>query len=186
MRLTPRAKLLLIGACFLAPIAASIAAYVFLHPEPTANYGELLLPPTPVTRHSFVRADGTPFRFGELAERWVLVASGPGRCEDACESKMLLTRQVRIALGRDASRVARVFVVDDGLPPTGPALEPAADLAVVQRPAGVVLAPGAANDRDHIYLADPRGNVMMRWPAQADFRRMLKDLQTVLKASQIG
>ena len=45
---------------------------------------------------------------------------------------------------------------------------------------------GPANDRAHIYLADPHGNVMMRWSSQPDFRGMLKDLVRLLKASQIG
>ena len=184
LKLTPRAKLLLIAAGFLAPIAASIAAYVFLRPEPTGNYGELLLPPAQVTSHELMRADGTPFRFAELRERWVLVASDSGACPPACQAKLLLMRQARLALGRDASRVARVIVVDDAVAPQGAAFEPSADLVVAMRPAAP--APGAGNDRGHIYLVDPHGNVMMRWPADADFRRLLKDLQTLLKASQIG
>jgi hypothetical protein len=97
-----------------------------------------------------------------------------------------MMRQVRVALGRDATRVARVFVVDDVRPPNNTALDPVEDLMVAITPRGLSLAPGAANDRAHIYLVDPRGNVMMRWPESPDFRRMLKDLQTLLKASQIG
>ena len=186
MKLTPRAKLLLIGACFLAPIAASVATYAFLHPQPTANYGELLLPPAAVTQHPFTRNDGTPFRFSELHDRWALVISGPGDCAGPCAEKAHLVRQTRLALGRDASRVSRVFVVDDGRAPRSPAFEAAPDLVVAAPVAGASLAPGAGSDRAHIYLVDPRGNVMMRWPADADFRRMLKDLQTLLKASQIG
>ena len=45
MRFGPRVKLVLLAALFLVPIAASLFAYQFLRPEPTANYGELLLPP---------------------------------------------------------------------------------------------------------------------------------------------
>jgi hypothetical protein len=33
---------------------------------------------------------------------------------------------------------------------------------------------------------DPHGNVLRRWPAGADRKRMLKDLERLLKASQIG
>ena len=95
-------------------------------------------------------------------------------------------RQVRLALGRDASRVARVLVVDDFRAPDSAALGPLEDLVVAMTPRGLAIPPGAANDRAHIYLVDPRGNVMMRWPAQPDFRRMLKDLARLLKASQIG
>ena len=41
--------------------------------------------------------------------------------------------------------------------------------------------PGAGNDRAHIYLVDPHGNVMMRWPERPDRARMLKDLQRLLQ-----
>jgi hypothetical protein len=186
VKLTPRAKLLLIGALFLAPIAASIAAYLFMNVEATANYGELLLPPSPVTTHAFTREDGTQFRFAELRDRWILVASDSGSCAEACARKLRMMRQVRLALGHDAARVARVFVVDDIRAPDHAAFDPVEDLVVAVTPRGMTLPPGAANDRAYIYLVDPRGNVMMRWPQGPDFRGMLKDLQTLLKASQIG
>ncbi len=56
----------------------------------------------------------------------------------------------------------------------------------VTPPTGMVLPLAPVNDRAHIYLADPLGNVMMRFPAKAEPRRMLKDLERLLKASQIG
>jgi cytochrome oxidase Cu insertion factor (SCO1/SenC/PrrC family) len=178
--------MLLIGAVFAAPIVASVCAYVFMDPQPTGNYGELLLPPSSVTTHVFAREDGKPFAFGELGDRWILVTSDSGQCTTPCAQKLRMMRQVRLALGRDASRVTRVFVVDDVNAPDHKALDPLEDLVVAVTPRGLALPAGMANDRAHIYLVDPRGNVMMRWPVSPDFRRMLKDLQTLLKASQIG
>lgn len=186
MTVSPRAKLLLIAAMFLTPIAASIGAYVFVNVRPTANYGELLIPPAAITSHTFAREDGTAFQFADLRDRWILVTSDSGECPKSCADRLHMMRQVRIALGRDATRVARVFVVDDVKAPDPSALGPREDLVVALTPRGLRLPPGAANDRAYIYLADPRGNVMMRWPGDPDFRRMLKDLQTLLKASQIG
>jgi hypothetical protein len=116
----------------------------------------------------------------------VLVASDSGACPAPCIEKLAATRQVWLALGRNASRVSRVFVADDLEAPV-PALASDFDSMVVAvTPRGMQLPPGAANDRAHIYLVDPRGNVMMRWPAHPDMRRMLKDLERLLKASQIG
>jgi cytochrome oxidase Cu insertion factor (SCO1/SenC/PrrC family) len=186
VKLTPRAKMLLIAAVFAAPIVASLCIYMFMNVQPTGNYGELLLPPASVTTHPFAREDGTAFRFGDLKDRWILVASDSGQCPPECRQKLRMMRQVRLALGRDASRVTRVFVVDDVNAPEPSALGPLEDLLVAVTPRGLALPVGMANDRAHIYLVDPRGNVMMRWPASPDFRRMLKDLQTLLKASQIG
>jgi cytochrome oxidase Cu insertion factor (SCO1/SenC/PrrC family) len=186
MRLGPRAKLLALVSLFLAPIAASLLAYFYARPEPTANYGELLLPPAAITAQPFARAGGGAFSFAELGDRWVLVASDSGACEAACVEKLFAMRQVRLALGRNASRVARVFVVDDQSPPEPASLARFEGMVVALTPRGLAQPPGAARDRAHIYLVDPRGNVMMRWPAQPDYRRMLKDLERLLKASQIG
>ena len=143
MKLTPRAKLLLIVSLFALPMVASVLAYLYFPPPPSANYGELLLPPQ-VLSAEFRKPHG---------ERWLLVATGD----------IEAMRQVRLALGRDASRVEVVVA-------------PAVELAKA----------GASVDERHIYLADPHGNVMMRWPASPDLKRMLADLKRLLKASQIG
>jgi hypothetical protein len=186
MKIGPRGKLLLLIALFALPIAASLLAYHYLRTAPTANYGELLLPPRAIAGHALARQDGSTFRFAEMKERWILVASDSGACDAACAAKLHSMRQVRLALGRNASRVGRVFVVDDLQAPQPAALAPLEDLVVALTPKGMALPPGAANDRAHIYLVDPHGNVMMRWPANPEFRRMLKDLERLLKASQIG
>jgi hypothetical protein len=143
VKLTPRAKLLLLASLFVLPMLASMVAYRFFPPPPTANYGELLLPPQAVS------AD---FR-ARHGERWLLLAA----------RDLQAMRQVRLALGRDAPRVAIVVA-------------PAAELARA----------GAAIDEGHIYLVDPHGNVMMRWPSDPDLKGMLGDLKRLLKASQIG
>jgi cytochrome oxidase Cu insertion factor (SCO1/SenC/PrrC family) len=179
--ITPRAKLFLIAGGFLLPIAASIATYVFFRPQATGNYGELLLPPEAISAAPLRSDDGAAFRFAQMRGRWVLLVSESGECEAACAAKLYAVRQVRLALGRDASRVARVLVAQapSALPPA-PREDLVAVLAQAPEPAGPL------NDPGHIYLVDPRGNVMMRWPREPDMRRMLKDLQTLLKASQIG
>ena len=184
--MSPRAKLVALGALFAAPIVASIVAYNVLEPTATANFGELLLPPAMVSAQRFERAGGGGFAFAELAGKWVLVASDSGACPAACRDKLATLRQVRLALGRNAGRVERVFVVDDLRGPDAAAMEEFAGMVVALTPRGMALPPGAGNDRAHVYLVDPRGNVMMRWPAGADRRRMLGDLQRLLKASQIG
>jgi hypothetical protein len=184
MKIGPRAQFILIASVFLLPILASLAAYRFFRPEPSANYGELLSPPPTITSHPFGRDGGGRFGFAELRDRWVMVASDSGECAAPCVEKMVAMRQVRLALGRNASRVARVFVVDDLRAPAAPARFEGMVVAIT--PKGMQLPPGAANDRAYIYLVDPRGNVILRWPARPDMRRMYKDLERLLKASQIG
>ena len=185
MKLGPRAKLLLIAAIFLLPIVASLLVYRFGAVQPTANYGELIAPTT-VTSQQFGLASGGQFSFDHVRGRWAMVASDSGACPAACVEKLTTLRQVRLALGRNAARVERVFVVDDLKRPDAAAMQPFEGTVVALTPAGMSLPLSAANDRAHIYLVDPNGNVMLRWPAAADRKRMLKDLERLLKASQIG
>ena len=182
----PRAKLVALASLFLLPIAASIVAYNVVEPGKTSNFGELLLPPATITVQPFTRLEGGPFAFPQLAGKWILVASDSGSCPQACRDKLATLRQVRLALGRNAGRVERVFVVDDVQAPYAGIAAEFAGMVVALTPQGLAVPAGAANDRAHIYLVDPRGNVMMRWPAGADRKRMLGDLQRLLKASQIG
>jgi len=185
MKLPPRAQFLLIAALFVAPIVASTLAYFYGGQKPTANHGELLLPPALASQQSFARASGKQFEFSELRGLWVLVATDSGACPASCIDKLTAMRQVRLALGRDAERVTRVLVADDAIAPDAAALAPFEGMQIVVAPPGGALAPGAS-DHDHVYLVDPNGNVMMRWRVQDNPRGMLKDLERLLKASQIG
>ena len=182
----PRAKLAALAALFALPIVASVVAYNVVEPARTSNFGELLLPPATIAPQPFERAQGGTFVFSELAGHWILVASDSGACPAACRDKLATLRQVRLALGRNAQRVYRVFVADDRAEPDPRLAEEFAGTVVARTPPALAIPPGAANDRAHIYLVDPHGNVMMRWPAGADRKRMLGDLQRLLKASQIG
>ena len=82
----PRAKLVAIAALFTLPMVASVVAYRFLEPRATANFGELLLPPSAVPTQRFARAQGGAFVFSELAGRWVLAVSDSGACARGCRA----------------------------------------------------------------------------------------------------
>lgn len=184
MTFGPRAKLLALAALFLLPIAASFTMYYVVRPQANSNYGELLIPPSQVPAVSFVRVGGGRMELADLAGQWILIASDAAECEAACAVKLGVMRQVRLALGRRAPRVMRVIVVDGGKP-VAPALS-ADDGLTVLHPVIAGRAPPPLDDRRHIYLVDPRGNVMMRWPGEPDMKRMLRDLDRLLRASQIG
>lgn len=185
MTFSPRTKLLALLALFASPIVASLVTYHFYQPAATGNYGELI-PPAPVTTQVFGHSTGGTFRFQSLQGQWVLVASDSGACPAACVEKLATMRQVRLALGRNASRVGRVFVADDSKVPAAELTAQFPGMEVAITPQGLTLPPQPANDRAHIYLLDPRGNVMLRWPAAPDRKLLMRDLTRLLKASQIG
>ena len=181
-----RVTALLILAICAAPTIAALVAYYFWHPAGRMNYGELI-EPGPLPPMALVRLDGRPFALAELKGKWVMVQLDDAWCEAACQKKLFNMRQVRLAQGRDMERIERVWLLPDNgmLSAELGRLTDGVLLARAQGATGVPF-PAATNVRDYIYLVDPLGNLMLRFPKDADPRRMIKDLQRLLKVSRIG
>jgi hypothetical protein len=183
---TSRATLWLIIALAAAPVAASYLLYYFWTPERSVNYGELI-GPTPLPDVSLELADGTPFRLSQLKGKWVLVSLDTGQCDAACDRKLLYMRQLRLTQGKEMERVERLWLVVDGVAPRPGALEPYPGTLAARADAGLAVRfPAPNGPAEHIYLVDPLGNLMMRFPRDPEPRRMIRDLQRLLRASQVG
>ena len=171
-------KLLLIGAVCVAPVLAGWAIYLSgWTPSATGNYGELI-PPRPLSAPAL----------GALRGKWVLVTFDAAACDAYCEKKLYFLRQVRKAQGKEFERVERLWVLTDGATPRAELLAAIEGTRIVRLKnipgAGTGDFPG--NPVQHIYLIDPLGNLMMRFPPDPDPSRMVKDLQRLLKTSRIG
>lgn len=186
-RLRPPRTLLLIAAVGLAPIVAAYAAYYWFTPSTRINYGELLeTAPAPLV--AGLDSDGRPFSLAALRGRWVLLIVSPAGCAEACARALYATRQARTIQGREQDRVVRVLLQTPAAPPLAPELAAAHPGLAVARADEAQLArlPLDARAAAGILLLDPRGNLVLRYGADPDIRRLAGDLQRVLKASQIG
>ena len=165
-------KLFWIGVICAAPLVLGTAAYVFdWRSGATSNYGELL-PPKPMSASALEPLRG----------KWVLVTFDSAACDAYCEKKLYIVRQVRRAQGKDMDRVERLWALTDGAKPRPELLAAiegtrVADLASAGFPGSAV---------DHIYVIDPLGNLMMRYPRDPDPSKMIKDLQRLLKYARAG
>lgn len=186
-RSNARRVLSLLALVCAAPIVASYIAYYGLRPSARVNYGELLAA-SPAPDIVGVDSDGTPLRLAALRGRWVLLTADGASCEARCEGKLYATRQARTMQGAERERVARVWLL-----PADAAPAPAALLA--QHPGLTVLRgeprqwdalPGPGGAPDNIYLLDPLGNLVLRYPADPDIMGLAKDLRRLLSASRIG
>jgi hypothetical protein len=183
-RRRPLTPWLILAVCA-APIAASYLAYYLWHPGQHTNYGELIEPRS-LPDSNLATFDGVPFRWTDLKGEWVLLTLDPGACDSACRTRLVYTRQVRLAQGRETARVERVWIVIDGRPPD-PALvaeHPGLRVLRAGSDAFVNVLPAGGSARDHVYVVDPLGHLMMRFPADPDPRRMLKDISRLLRHSK--
>ncbi len=97
-------------------------------------------------------------------------------------------RQLRIAQGKDMDRIERVWLLNDHAAPGAGLLREFEGTRIARAAGSAILAgfPSAPGASDHIYLIDPLGNLMLRFPSDPDPRRMSNDLARLLRASRIG
>ena len=178
-----RRTLLLIAAIVAAPIVASYVAYYLFPRDQRINYGTLL-PTAPAPAIEGSRDDGSPFRLEDLRGRWVLLAGGRGECDSACKRKLYSIRQAQTMQGRDQDRIVRVWIVVGDAAPAATLLAEHPGLVVVRaaETAPAMLSGGA----DSLYLIDPLGNLVLRFPDDPDIKGIANDLTRLLKASRIG
>lgn len=187
MQLTARSKFLLLIGIFVMPVVAAYMAYFGLRPSGHTNYGELIQV-TPLQHTAGTTYDGALLNIQALRGKWIMVHVGPSACDAACAQQLYLMRQTRLVLGKDQSRIERLWVLTDAgvVDPALAREHPGLNLWRPAEAAFVGQFPATQSSAEHIYLVDPLGNLMLRFPAQPDARRMMKDLKLLLKASQIG
>lgn len=206
-----RWKMLAILLVCAAPVIASYFTYYVIRPEGRTNYGTLVEPlrdvgalGTVVARvgaHVGAMAPGAdaatenarPAPTGGIASlrgRWVMLVVAPGGCDAGCRERLYEIRQVRLTTGKDRDRVERAWIVEDDAAPEPSLLAQHEGLVLMRADAGSLARhlPATPDTRasDHIYLIDPLGNLMMRFPKDADPSRMKKDLAKLLRASRVG
>lgn len=186
MKLNPRVTLALLALVCALPVAASYMTYYLWPPAKQMNYGQLV-EPTPLPQSMITPIPRLSFDPESLEGRWVMVYVGPAACDRVCSESLYYMRQVRMAQGKEMFRVKRLWLITDGGMPSPTVLEGQEGLEVARtQPAwlGQLSVPGSGIGR--VYLVDPLGLVMLRFPENLEPKRMIKDLERLLKYSRVG
>jgi hypothetical protein len=168
--------------CF-GPFAAALFIYYGLGPDwlpQLPGSRELLREPVPLPQDW--RA-GPAAGDSETPAAWQLIYARMTPCEQQCMQHLGRLLQVQRALGRDQNRVERaVWHVGDSPPLEDPELtahpldgEPGRGLAEalgVERLAG-----------GRVFLADPRGAIVLSYPPDVEQKELLRDLKRLLAGS---
>ena len=176
--------LLLVSA---APVVASYFTYYVVRPEGRRNYGELVNPQRPLPAFTGIDVQGQPVPLTQLKDQWLLISVADSACDAACQEHLYLQRQLRETLGKEKERLDWVWL-RTGTEPLADALKQATSAAVVLQLDATQLAtwlepaPGQRLE-DHLYVVDPLGNWMMRFPANLDPKQAKRDLDRLLRAS---
>ena len=194
-----RLTVVLIALISLIPF--SFAWYLAKNPElvknrPKVNYGHLITPARPLDYAELMQAPiSATENLPEIKGHWVMVqvTQGPG-CDVVCQDTAQKTARLRLMLNKDVSRVRRLLL----LPGPADAAAAAGDEIGQLDPTLLIAglsdtlrqrlqeAVGAPLTEGMVLLLDPLGNLMMWYSPGFDPYGVLRDLQRLLRNSQIG
>jgi hypothetical protein len=186
-----RWKLLAVLAVCAAPLIFSYLTYYVIKPTGRTNYGDLLDPRLyPIPALNSTALDGKPESLDAYKGKWLMLQAAPGDCAQACKDQLVAMRQLRLMQGKGMERIERVWLITDATPLDTLLMRVVDGTRFLRADAAAVakwlpVEPGG-NVADHIYVIDPLGNLMMRFPKNADPAKVKKDLGKLLKASAIG
>ncbi|HEX8873608.1 MAG TPA: hypothetical protein VF780_03190 [Nitrosospira sp.] len=169
-----------------APIIASYTLYFWDVRPTTVNYGELL-EVKPFSGTASNLSDNTIFRVRDLRGKWALITVDSGKCDEQCSKKLYFMRQVRMIQNTEKERIERVWLIDDGEVPAAEITKQYEGTWLINAKDSELLKalPAKGSNHDHIYLIDPIGNLMMRFPKNPDPAQIAKDIKRLLKVSQL-
>ena len=186
-----RLKLLMVLGVCAFPLVASYFTYYVIKPSGRTNYGALINPRDyPIPALGVTTLEGKPSGLEAFKGKWIMLQTGPSDCQEACKKQLFAMRQLRLMQGKEMERLERVWLVTDEQPLDTLVMREFDGTRILRVQAAALkswlpVEPGG-NAADHMYLIDPLGNLMMRFPKDADPSKVKKDIGKLLKASAIG
>jgi len=185
-----RWKMLAVLLVCASPVIASYFTYYVIRPEGRRNHGELIQPQRTFPAMEVSKLNGEKVALNSLKGQWLLVSVADATCNEACQKHLYFQRQLRESLGKEKDRIEWVWLVTGDSPVDEklmPALSQATVLRVSSQSISEWLQPSAGRQlSEHLYVVDPMGNWMMRFPPGIDLAaaaKAKKDLDKLLRAS---
>jgi cytochrome oxidase Cu insertion factor (SCO1/SenC/PrrC family) len=147
---------------------------------------ELFDPPLAVPQGALRGRAGETLPADWARYRWSLIYAKMSPCEAQCGQDLEKLRQIHGALGRDQDRVQPVFLTAADTTDVAAAgfrigrIDGAAGRALIE-----VLGQQRV-EAGRLFVVDPLGNLVLSYPANADRRRVLDDLERLLDVSKVG
>lgn len=195
----PRLVLFLIILVVVGPMlfAWMLVKRADVHQFKQSSHGDLI-PHSPnidsVTFYNLSKKENSSGK--ALLGKWWIVYVGPEKCYQECQGILYDLRQIHVALGKNTSRVERLFVpnpkcptalCDDFLIENYPDLIRAKFEPIDFHKLFSTTTPSVDNEMlGEIYIIDPLGNIMMHYSPDVDPKGILSDLKRLLRVSKIG
>jgi hypothetical protein len=165
----------LVALVCLGPFAAAL----FIYYGPFRSW----LPQLPGDRELLAEPVPLPPQWRGREAAWQLIYARMSPCEQQCAQHLGRLLQVQLALGRDQDRVQRALWHVGQHPGLD---DPKLDVHTLDDAAGRGVAAALGAERlqnGRVYVADPRGLVILSYPADVEQKELLRDLERLLTGS---
>jgi len=179
----------LLLASFLVPAILAYGYYFFGDRPNVASNGQLITPVVDIESLKLKDPLGEAISREELTSKWRMYYFVNASCTNECKNNLYNMRQVNLGLGKNADRVQHVIVhlstpqyefmkfVESEHPKA---------IRVYSSIENTVGLMDKSEVSSFIYLVDPQGNIMMKFPDTVNAKLILKDINKLLKLSRIG
>ena len=186
---------------FALPNAGAIYFYLnrdSLNLGEQTNHGTLISPVRQFQDIAFSKLDGSDFKLSSMHGKWIMISIGSASCQQSCQENLYKMRQIRKATPEGFARITRVFFLTEqtGMESFNTLLKAYHGMEVItpiendtnNTYTKFLQGFSVAGEKveDGIYIIDPLGNYMMAYPPNAEAKGILKDMERLLKISQIG
>jgi len=197
MSTAPRSlrPLVLVLLLSLAPVVAAVVAYFVptLRPAESTNYGALVEPQRPLPSAAdlaLTTLDGQAFDLQALKGKWILAAADGAACPESCARKLFILRNSHASQGKNVERLVRVWFITDDAPVPDKVLEAYRGTVMVRVDPAQLRAYLPVGEGETLaaplWVIDPLGNLILRYPGEADPVKFRKDVSKMLYNSRIG
>ncbi len=181
-----RQKFIALLVLMCTPVVISYVLFYSEYRPGTVNYGELL-EVKKLEGSGVSPLDNKIFRMKDLKGKWVMVMVDSGNCDKACQEKLYFMRQVRMVQHKEKHRVERLWLINDDVMPSEELTKKYEGTLFVKTNDSALLdaIPPKESQSKHIYMVDPLGNLIMRYPEELNPTKMGKDIKRLLHVSQL-
>ncbi len=181
-----RQKFIALLVLMCTPVVISYVLFYSEYRPGTVNYGELL-EVKKLEGSGVSPLDNKIFRMKDLKGKWVMVMVDSGNCDKACQEKLYFMRQVRMVQHKEKHRVERLWLINDDVMPSDELTKKYDGTLFVKTNDSALLdaIPPKESQTKHIYMVDPLGNLIMRYPEELNPTKMGKDIKRLLHVSQL-
>jgi hypothetical protein len=175
--------LVLVGLFFGSMLIAGVLRFSGWHPRGMQNHGELLQPPGDLRQVVPRQVDGGEYRWNPDKRTWRIVLAPPASCTQECTKLAREIDTVWQLFGKDAGDVDVLWICPQARCdlPAGAPRQPTLHLLQSSAPLRAAL-PRVDDPRGvPVYVIDPYGFVILRYPPGFDPGGLRTDLARLLK-----